>query len=120
MGIIIRQSIKGSIVTYAGSFLGFLTTAFVVTYFLTPEQFGLTRVLFEAAFLISVFVQLGLSSSAIKFFPQFKTEDGHNHGFIFYLFTIPLLGIFIFGLLYVFFQNPISNYFSAKVKVLKK
>ncbi|MFZ4740854.1 MAG: lipopolysaccharide biosynthesis protein [Bacteroidales bacterium] len=120
MGIIIRQSLKGSIVTYAGSFLGFLTTAFVVTYFLTPEQFGLTRVLFEAAFLMSVFVQLGLSSSAIKFFPQFKTEDGRNHGFVFYLFTIPILGIIVFGLLYVLFKHPISNYFSANSALFVK
>ncbi len=113
MGIIIRQSIKGSIVTYAGAFLGFLTTAFVVTYFLTPEQFGLTRVLFDAAFLVSVFAQLGLSSSIIKFFPQFKTEDGRNHGFLFYLFILPFIGFIIVGLLYVLFQSQIYSYFST-------
>ncbi|MEI8205209.1 MAG: lipopolysaccharide biosynthesis protein, partial [Bacteroidota bacterium] len=97
MGIVIRQSIKGSIVTYAGAFLGFLTTAFVVTFFLTPEQFGLTRVLIEAAGLVALFAQVGLSSSAVKFFPQFKTEDGRNHGFLFYLIALPVVGFLLFG-----------------------
>ncbi len=114
MGIVIRQSIKGSVVTYVGAFLGFLTTAFIVTYFLTPEQFGLTRVLFEAASLVAVFAQLGLSSSSLKFFPQFKTEDQRNHGFFFYLIIIPIIGFIVFGLLYILLQPQLSNYFSEK------
>jgi O-antigen/teichoic acid export membrane protein len=120
MGIIIRQSIKGSIVTYAGAFMGFLTTAFVVTYFLTPEQFGLTRVLFDAAFVISLFAQLGITSSAVKFFPKFKTADGRNHGFLFYLLFIPLFGFIIVGLIYVLFQLQFSNYFSANSALFVK
>ena len=120
MGIIIRQSIKGSIVTYLGAFLGFLTTALVITYFLTAEQIGLTRVLLDAAFLVSVFAQLGLSSSVIKFFPQFKTKDGRNHGFLFYILLLPFIGFIIVGLLYVLFQPPISNYFSTNSALFVK
>ncbi|MFZ4412824.1 MAG: lipopolysaccharide biosynthesis protein [Bacteroidales bacterium] len=120
MGIIIRQSIKGSIVTYLGAFLGFITTAVVANYFLTKEQFGLTRVLIEAAIIVSVFAQLGLSSSAIKFFPQFKTSDGRNHGFLFYLFVVPLFGLLIFGLLYVFLKPEIYSYFSKNSALFVK
>jgi O-antigen/teichoic acid export membrane protein len=47
MGIIIRQSIKGTIVTYIGAFIGFLTSIFVLTQFLDPEDIGLTKVIFE-------------------------------------------------------------------------
>jgi hypothetical protein len=31
MGIVIRQNIKGTIVNYAGAFIGFLSTFFIVT-----------------------------------------------------------------------------------------
>ena len=41
MGVIARQSIKGTIVTYLGVFVGFLTTFFVLTRFLTAEEIGL-------------------------------------------------------------------------------
>ncbi len=120
MGIIIRQSIKGSIVTYLGAFLGFITTAVVANYFLTKEQFGLTRVLVEVAILVSVFAQLGLSSSAIKFFPQFKTADGRNNGFLFYLFIVPLFGLLVFGLLYVFLKPEIYKYYSENSALFVK
>jgi hypothetical protein len=31
MGIVIRQSIKGTFVNYTGAFIGFLTTFFILT-----------------------------------------------------------------------------------------
>jgi hypothetical protein len=37
MGIVIRQSIKGSLVSYAGAFIGMVSTIFIYPYFLTPE-----------------------------------------------------------------------------------
>lgn len=49
MGIIIRQSVKGTAVSYVGIAIGFFTTFFVLTNFLTAEEIGLTRVLVDAA-----------------------------------------------------------------------
>ena len=49
MGIIARQSIKGTIATYFGVAIGFVTTFFILTKYLTPEEVGLTRVLVDAA-----------------------------------------------------------------------
>ena len=44
MGIIAKQSIRGTIVTYLGVAVGFLTTFFVITRFITAEEIGLARV----------------------------------------------------------------------------
>ena len=111
MGIVIRQSIKGTVVTYIGAFIGFLTTFFILTKFLTPEEIGLTRVLFEAASLLSSFALFGVSSSAIRFFPYFKSEDGKNNGFFFYLMLLPIIGSIIFITLYYFLREPITALF---------
>ena len=43
MGIVIKQSIKGTIVNYVGIAVGFVTTFFIVTKYLTQEEIGLTR-----------------------------------------------------------------------------
>ena len=75
MGIIARQSIRGTIVTYMGVFVGFLTTFFVLTRFLTAEEIGLARVLIDVATLLCGLMQLGTSSSIIRFFPYFKTQE---------------------------------------------
>ena len=119
MGIIARQSIRGTIVTYMGVFVGFLTTFFVLTRFLTAEEIGLARVLIDVATLLCGLMQLGTSSSIIRFFPYFKTqeEDAEDHsknGFFFWTIVVPFVGFLIFCLLYWALHVPISNLFAEK------
>lgn len=114
MSIIIRQSIKGTIVNYVGSFIGFLTTMFVLTEFLQPEEIGLTTTIYNAAFLVGAFVQLGTSASTFRFFPYFKNEQNGHNGFFFYLLLMPTIGALIFIPLYIFLREPISLFFSEE------
>lgn len=114
MSIIIRQSIKGTIVNYVGSFIGFLTTMFVLTEFLQPEEIGLTTTIYNAAFLVGAFVQLGTSASTFRFFPYFKNEQNGNNGFFFYLLLIPIIGALVFIPLYILLREPISSFFSEE------
>lgn len=109
MGQIAQQSIKGTIVTYLGVAIGFFTTFFVLTRFLTTEEIGLARVLVDAATLFVGLAQLGTSSSIIRFFPYFK-----NHGFFLYTLLIPLLGFAVFGLVYLACHAPLSAFFGDK------
>lgn len=111
MGIIIRQSIKATIVNYVGAFIGFLTTMFVLTKFLQPEEIGLTKVLYESALLICGFAQLGTSASAMRFFPYFRNAKNGNNGFFFYLMLMPCIGGSIFTVLYFLLREPISDFF---------
>lgn len=112
MGIVIRQSIKGTVINYLGAFLGFLTTFFVQTRFLRSEEIGLLSVLYEAAMMIAALAMLGTNSSAVRFFPFFKDKDKNNNGFFFYLMFFPFVGSLIFIPLYIFLHTPISHYFA--------
>ena len=47
VGVIAKQSIRGTIVTYLGIAVGVFTTFFVLTRFLTTEEIGLARVLID-------------------------------------------------------------------------
>lgn len=114
MGVIIRQSIKGTIVTYIGTAIGFLTTFFVLTRFLTAEEIGLTRMLVEVATILAGLSQLGTNSSIIRFYPYFKNENAKDHGFFFWTIVIPFFGFLIFGTLYIIFKQPISHFFAEK------
>ena len=58
MGIIAKQSIQGTIVTYLGVAVGFVTTFFVLTRFLTAEEIGLARLLVDASTLFIGLAQL--------------------------------------------------------------
>lgn len=114
MGIVIRQSIKGTLVNYLGVLIGFVTTFFIITAYLTQEEVGLTRVLIDAAVLFSSFAQLGTSSSIIRFFPFFKDENSKHHGFFFWTLVVPLVGFLFFLLVAKCLQGTIIQTFSKK------
>lgn len=111
MGVIIRQSIKATIVNYIGTGIGFLTTMFIVVRFLPTEIVGLCSVLLNAALMFCSFAQLGIGSSAIRFFPYFNDPERKHNGFFFYLTLIPLIGAVIVGLCFLFLKDPVSDYF---------
>lgn len=117
MNIVARQSFKGTVVSYIGAFIGFLTTFFVLTKFLTPEEIGLTRILLEAGMLLSSLGMLGLTASIFRFFPYFKelpTSDNpkpEHHGFFYYLMKIGIWGAILVCLLYVLLHKPLAIFF---------
>lgn len=119
MGIVIRQSVKASVVNYMGAFIGFLTMMFISTRFLTPEEIGLTRILIEIATLLSAFMLLGVSNSAIRFFPFFRSDsDSTHHGFFALLVRIVCLGVVLVALLFFLFQDSLQRYFADRSDLL--
>ena len=114
MGIVIRQSIRGSIVNYIGAFVGFLTTMFVVTKFVTPEDIGLLNVMLGVALLFSALMQMGTSSSIVRFFPYFKDKKKKHNGFFFYIVALPFVGSLIFIPLYLILKEPIVAFFGRE------
>jgi len=114
MGIVVRQSIKGSLITYVGAFIGFLTTFFVLTKYFTTEEVGLTRVLVDAALLLSGLAQMGTTSSAIRFYPSFKDAEHKDHGFFGWTVLVPFVGFVIFLILFFVFKDWMIAVFSKK------
>ena len=141
MGIIAKQSIQGTIVTYLGVAVGFVSTFFVLTRFLTTEEIGLARVLVDAATLFIGLAQLGTSSSIIRFYPHFKRnlesyrsaqndvegikldetkQQDSEHGFFFWTILIPLIGFALFTAVYCACYTPISQWFGEKSPLFVK
>ncbi|MCR4829782.1 MAG: oligosaccharide flippase family protein [Bacteroidales bacterium] len=114
MGVIARQSIKGALANYLGVIIGFFTTFFVLTDYLTQEEIGLTRVMVDAAMLFSGLAQLGTNASIIRFFPFFKSDDGKNHGIFGWSILIPFIGFALFALFFFLFKERIVEVYSQK------
>ena len=114
MGIVIRQSIKGTIMNYLGVVVGFITTFFVMTKYLTQEEIGLTRVMADAAILLSGLASLGTNTSALRYYPYFRDRDSRDHGFFGWTLIIPMIGFIIITILFFFFKDVIIDMFSGK------
>ena len=114
MGIVARQSIKGTIATYFGVAVGIVTTFFIQTRDRTAEEIGLVDVLLQSALLFSGLAQLGTNTSAMRYYPYFKDEEHKDHGFFGWTLIVPLLGFFIFLGCFFAFRGPIASFFSEK------
>ncbi|MFT5919420.1 MAG: O-antigen/teichoic acid export membrane protein [Granulosicoccus sp.] len=82
MGVIRRQSIKTSLLSYAGVGLGYLNVILLFPSFLSAEEFGLTRVMLAVVTIGSQFALLGSGNSIIRFFPEFKDPDKGHRGLL--------------------------------------
>ena len=115
MGVIAKQSIRGTIVTYLGIAVGIVTTFFVLTRFLTTEEIGLARVLIDAATLFIGLAQLGTNASIIRFYPYFKEKGSEeDHGFFFWALVVPFIGFVLLALIYWACRVPLGAWFGDK------
>ena len=115
MGVIAKQSIRGTIVTYLGIAVGVVTTFFVLTRFLTTEEIGLARVLIDAATLFIGLAQLGTNASIIRFYPYFREKDSEeDHGFFFWALVVPFIGFLLMAVIYWACRVPLGTWFGDK------
>lgn len=114
MGIVIRQSLKGTVVNYIGVVLGIFVQFYIVAKYLEPEVLGLTKVVYEVALLCSSFALMGSVSSGIRFFPYFKNRENGNNGFFFYYLMLPIVGCILVSLLYCACRGWIVDFFGGE------
>lgn len=111
MGIIQRQGIRNSIITYTGIAIGAVSLIIIQPRFLTKEEIGLTRLLFSFSTIMGNFMSLGVTAIINKYFPYFRDRDKNHHGFFGFMLIYPLLGYLFFGtLLFIFKGYVIAKY----------
>ena len=108
MGVVLKQTIKGSILTYIGAFLGFITAAIVQPKVITPEQIGLLSLLNELSLVLGAFAALGFGST-IRYFPYFRNPKRRHHGYLFLACTIALVGFLLMCLFIFLFKEQIIS-----------
>ena len=117
MGIVARQSIKGTIATYIGVAVGIVTTFFIQTKALQPEQIGLIDILLQCSLLFGGLAQLGTNSSAMRYYPFFKDEEHRDHGFFGWTLLVPFVGFTLFLLAFLLFKGSIVSFFTKDSEV---
>ncbi len=95
MGVIVNQSVKGTIYVYIGVALGFLTTAILLPRIYTTEQVGLLKVLVAYSTLVAQFGTLGITGAMVRFFPFFRSEEKKHNGFLALVLTVGMIGFLL-------------------------
>ena len=106
MGIIVKQSVKGTIYTYLGVLFGFITTAILFPRIYSTSQVGLLKIIVAYSTLIAQFGTLGINGATIRLFPFFRTEDKKHHGFLPLALLVGVAG-FLLSVLIVLIFKPL-------------
>ncbi|MBT8185241.1 MAG: oligosaccharide flippase family protein [Eudoraea sp.] len=90
MGIIFRQSLANTLITYLGFGIGAINTIFLYTRFLSEEYYGLVGVILSTATLLMPVLAFGVPNTMIKYYSSFKS-DAETNGFFTMMLLLPLL-----------------------------
>ncbi|RLD47738.1 MAG: polysaccharide biosynthesis protein, partial [Bacteroidetes bacterium] len=101
MGIIQKQSISGTIYSYVGVVLGFVTAGLLFPRIFSTEQVGLLRLLVSYAVLFSQFASLGINTATVKLFPYFRDKEKKHHGYLGIALLVILAGLVISIIIYL-------------------
>ena len=95
MGIIQRQSIKGTIYSYIGVILGFVTTGLLYPFVLGEGQIGVLKLLMSYSALAAQVAGLGFNGVTVRLFPYFRDKATAHKGFLYLGMLIISLGLII-------------------------
>ncbi|HSY60885.1 MAG TPA: oligosaccharide flippase family protein, partial [Cytophaga sp.] len=114
MGIIIKQSIRSTIITYLGIAIGTVNVLWLYPKYFTPEEIGILRLLQDIPFLLSLFVRLGASNIIDRYFSYYRNDEKKHNGFLFIILLYPLFGYIIFLSGFFLFQDYWQSLYAEK------
>lgn len=111
MGIVQKEALRVTIVSYVGILLGYLNKIVLFVLLLSPEEVGLINLILAVGGLFAQVSNLGVYNTTWKFFPFFKNDKNNHHGFLTLNFLIVFTGIILSTILVIVFQGAISGFY---------
>ena len=105
MGIIQRQTLRGTTWSYLGALLGFVNIILLSPKIFTTGEIGVVQLLMSLATMLAQFASLGFTNVINRLFPYFRDNREKHHGFLPLAFVITLAG-FIIALIFLKFYAP--------------
>ncbi|MDJ0363930.1 oligosaccharide flippase family protein [Hymenobacter sp. H14-R3] len=90
MGIVRRQGLRNTFISYVGLGIGFVNTTLVLPRLLAPAQLGLVSVLLSLATMGALVSALGFTNTTMRYFPYFRNREAGHSGYLVLLLALPL------------------------------
>jgi O-antigen/teichoic acid export membrane protein len=107
MGIVIRQTIRGSFISYLGVAFGFITVGLLWPRFMEPSEIGLINFLVALSAILAQVGSLGINNVSVRLFPHFRDDASKHHGFLSFGLLFLLAGSFLVLAYYLVFRERI-------------
>lgn len=109
MGVVQRQGVASTIISYVGAAIGALNKLILFTDFLTKEQVGLANVFLVISVIYVQLASLGTPNAILRFFPYFNNKAQHHHGFLAGLLVANLGGFLLITLAFFLLKPSIIS-----------
>ena len=100
MGIIQRQAVRSTIITFSGIFVGSITRLIMPVLNVSSTYFGLLSLIDIISSTLTTVFALGFDQVMIKLFPKYRDEENGHNGFLLLGIFISLVGILLAWLVY--------------------
>ncbi|MFS4415659.1 polysaccharide biosynthesis C-terminal domain-containing protein [Maribacter sp. 2307ULW6-5] len=118
MGIVLKQSLNNTVVTYLGFAIGAVNTLFLYTNFMTPEHYGLVQVVLSVAAVLMPVLAFGVPNALVKFYSGFASKT-QQESFLTMMLLLPLLFILPVALLSHFANAAIGAFLSNRNPIVE-
>ncbi len=105
MGIVQKQTLRGTIWSYLGAILGFVSLALLSPKIFTTGEIGVIQVLISFATILAQFSSLGFANVINRLFPYFRNSNEKHNGFFGLSLAVTLTG-FILAMVFFKFYSP--------------
>ena len=118
MGVIQRQGFKQSIIEMSATLISALSI--ILIYPKAQEAYGLARFVIDSAFLVNMFILVGLTGINIKFFTDFNANLKNRKGFNSFLIISLLISNLIFIIIAIVFRDKLLGFFSDESELYQE
>jgi O-antigen/teichoic acid export membrane protein len=118
VGLVLRQSVKNSLVILFGYAIGGINTLFLYTHFLQDDYYGLVVFLLSTAYLLMPLITFGIHYAVLRFYSGYKTEKERS-AFLLFSLLIPLCIIFPLTAFFLSFYEGVVSWISKDHVLIK-
>ncbi len=118
MGIVLKQSLNNTIITYIGFGIGAINLLFLYTSFMTDAYYGLVQFILSAATILMPLLAFGVPNTMVKFYSSFK-DDKTQDAFLTAMLLLPLLLVVPIAAVSYWANDTIGSFLSRENDLVK-
>ncbi len=100
MGLIARQTIKGTVYLYLSIIIGFVNVVLFMPQIFSTDEIGLLSLLVSISVILGQFGSLGFTNVTVRLFPYFRNHQNKHNGFLFLLLSAGSIGLIICSIIF--------------------
>lgn len=118
MGIVLKQSLNNTLITYSGFAIGALNLLFLYTQFLSDEYFGLVNVILSASSVLMPLLAFGIPNALVKYYSRYQDLNGKD-GFLTLMVLLPMVLIVPIAAISYVANETIGDFLSKENPIVK-